>query len=404
MTDMFNRILGIQGEKRVYHLDKDQLTAEEYEQGQVIYDILWGDSGLVSALGPTWNLIHDPRFLKIEDAFIIDRDSVFGGDASSGKQYITYHNQFQLSSVADLEQYSEILGEGRHFRKQVLAMGLDPQTFHESGDTDIWDLIRQECPNYFTRGGAPNKEANRLYRLIRAELLALIDDYARLPYCNDWLDLESGSLANDKSEFSVFAEVDFLERALTLRSSLRSTALKVLNANGGVLRSMLGNVELTDVESDQVLQAIYTTPYDKLYTVPAKLAALIKEFQSKTYEQRVQSQCQDLRDKSRTFCDQLESGEIKPLVAVLDIIEAPKSEEEQLVKQLMDDPVKYETFMLLVDAEKNGDEITADKLRTLLFDQTETLDEKKLSQVKSDTLYSRVSSTIKSITLGPDNQ
>ena len=59
-------------------------------------------------------MIHDPRFTKIENAFIVNRRAVFGGDAMTGKQYISSDGQF-TSTIADLEQYSETLGEGRYF-------------------------------------------------------------------------------------------------------------------------------------------------------------------------------------------------------------------------------------------------------------------------------------------------
>lgn len=398
MSDLFNRILGIgNNEKRIYHIDKDQLTAEEFEQGKVITEIIWGEDGLVNALGPTWNLVHDPRFLKIEDAFLIERDAVFGGDATSGRQYITYHSQFQLSSIAELEQYAEILGEGRFFRQQILNDGLDPQTFHKESDEVLWKYIRRECPNYFDKLNSPNKEASRLYKLFRAELVSLIDDYAEIPYCKEWLDLETGDLAGDSSEFSVFAEVDFLERALTLRASLRSTALKVLKANGGSLMKILDKVELTDYECDQVLKAIYSTEYSKLYTIPSVISELVTKFMSQRLEDRKKVQAETLSTASKELCNKLKSGELEHLKPEVSIVEAPESDEEKMIKMLMDNPAKYEAFMLLADAEKNEDQKTADRLRKALFENSEFIDEQSIIKIKQETIGARTASTIKSI-------
>lgn len=398
MSDLFNRILGIgNNEKRIYHIDKDQLTAEEFEQGKVITEIIWGEDGLVTALGPTWNLVHDPRFLKIEDAFLIERDAVFGGDATSGRQYITYHSQFQLSSIAELEQYAEILGEGRFFREQVIKDGLDPQTFHLETDEVLWNYIRRECPNYFDKLGYPNKEASRLYKLFRAELLSLIDDYAEVAYCKEWLDLETGDLAGDSSEFSVFAEVDFLERALTLRSSLRSTALKVLKANGGSLMKILDKVELTDYECDQVLQAIYSTEYSKLYTIPSVISDMVNKFMNEHLEDRKKAQAKELSSKSKDFCNKLKSGEIEHLKPEVSLIEAPESDEEKMIKMLMDEPAKYEAFILLAEAEKNGDQKTAERLRKALFENSEPLNEESIIKIKQETIGARTANSIKSI-------
>jgi hypothetical protein len=399
MTDMFNRILGLGGnEKRVYHLDKDQLTAEEYEQGKVIKEILWGDDGLVMALGPTWNLVHDPRFLKIEDAFIIERTPFFGGDASTGRQYITYHSQFQLSSIAELEQYAEILGEGRHFWSLIKTQGLDPQTFHNETEETLWKFIRTECPNYFTREGHPNKEAVRLSKLFKLELLAMIDDYAQIPYCKEWLNLETGDLADDTSEFSVFAEVDFLERALTLRASLRSTALKILNMNGGVLAKMLDNVELTDLESDQILQAIYSVPYEKLYTIPSVISEQVKIFMTRDLETRKQEQVKTLSAESKAICEKLASGELEHLKPEVHLIESPESDEEKMIRELLDDPIKYEAFILLTQAEANGDDETANRLKSALFENSESLDAESIIRIKKETIGARTAASIKSIT------
>src|SRR5260370_33203752 len=65
-------------------------------------------------------MIHDPRFETIENCFIINKRSVFGGDTRQGIQMQLPDGTF-TTSVTDLEQYSEILGEGRYFHGVVMA-------------------------------------------------------------------------------------------------------------------------------------------------------------------------------------------------------------------------------------------------------------------------------------------
>ena len=66
-------------EKRLYVINNDQVTAEEYEYCQVLSNVLWGEKGLVETLGPTWNMVHDPRFENLERKFLVERPAVFGG-------------------------------------------------------------------------------------------------------------------------------------------------------------------------------------------------------------------------------------------------------------------------------------------------------------------------------------
>ena len=130
ISNEIRNMLGLRDtEKRLYVINSDQVTAEEYEYCQILHNVLWGEKGLVETLGPTWNMVHDPRFESLERKFIIERPAVFGGDARLGKQYVDGESLMSHSMV-ELESYAEILGEGRHFHEAVKLGGLNPREFY----------------------------------------------------------------------------------------------------------------------------------------------------------------------------------------------------------------------------------------------------------------------------------
>ena len=313
MDISLKRILGLEDEgKRTYRFVSGEVTREEYEYCQLLDTLLFGTGGYVETLGPTWGMIHDPRFTKIENAFIVNRRAVFGGDAMVGKQYISSDGHF-TSTIADLEQYAETLGEGRFFytiithpnkacpkrnwllrifpemvEKEGLEVpaasedlkctcdnlfssgGLicDPRKVKDWDEEMLWNLIKGECPNYFNKEGKPNGIATRLHDLFQADLLGLIADYAVTPLSDAFIELDTGDVIGqqvyaDQYGFvpNVFLEVDILEKALTQRAVLRATAAKILRQMGfhkTIKEELGGDVRLTDIERDQLLRLIYT--------------------------------------------------------------------------------------------------------------------------------------------------
>src|SRR5208337_2462289 len=118
--DRIKNILGMLDEgKRIYRIQEGEVQREEFLYCQIIDQLVFGEKGYVATLGPTWSMIHDPRFIKIENTFIVSRRALFGGDARLGKQYISSDGTFS-STIGDLEQYAEILGEGRHFHNVLV--------------------------------------------------------------------------------------------------------------------------------------------------------------------------------------------------------------------------------------------------------------------------------------------
>jgi len=299
MGQDLERLFGMLADpKRIYRVEEGEVDREEFQVCVVLDQLVFGPKGYVETLGPTWNLIHDPRFNAIEAAFIVHRNSVLGGDATLGKQYIAGGGQF-TSSNYDLEQYSETLGEGRFFhtilthpnafcpvRKWLertwcptvlkpnpeLVCVCDPSTKinpHDIKDwpeDKIWDLIQTECPNYFRKNGTPNREAEQHFKLFKADLLGVIDDYAITPQADEWIELETGDVADGYAGPScdlperIHLEVDVLEKALTYRASLRVTAVKILK-NLGLDKYIKTTDGLTDIERDQLLRIVYKSKW-----------------------------------------------------------------------------------------------------------------------------------------------
>lgn len=392
-------------EKRIYHISTDEVTAEEYAYCQVLHNVLWGDKGLVETLGPTWNMVHDSRFENLERKFVINRPAVFGGDARLGKQYID-GDSLMSHSMVELESYAEILGEGRHFAETVRKEGLDAREFYSQPDEVLWKYIKQECPNYFdNKTAAPNSRAFRLFELFRGDLLGLIEDYAEVAFLQDWIKVNSGEQATKEDflkvedEPIVWAEVDYLERALTLRSSLRVSAVKVLHKSG-LLKLLQQQYELTDMEIDEVLKLVYQTPYDKLYEVPAKVIGYANQCvqSNPNVTQRLLKQCSVKSKESKVFVSRIKTGDITPLnVADEVVIDRELTHEEKQIIAIQNNPWRRELFLLFVEAETNKDEHTQALIRPILEDVDMEVGEETVAKIRTATRNNRVASTIKGI-------
>ena len=134
MSDpLFNNILGIGGGGiQQVIVDPERVTKEEYESAATFTDIIWGAEGLARNLGPSWFLVHDPRFMRIERSWIKDTEGMAGGKMSGGATVLkALDMRSEIVMVEDPVLYSEILGEGRHFRECCLAQGLNPKTLHQ---------------------------------------------------------------------------------------------------------------------------------------------------------------------------------------------------------------------------------------------------------------------------------
>src|SRR5271156_1122256 len=187
-NDLLKRVFGMMQDRvRIYQIAEErEVMRDEFEYCQVMFQVVFGDKGFAETLGPTWRMIHDPRFIAIENMMVQERKAIFGGDARIGRQYFNDDGAMN-STVSDLEKYSEILGEGRNFHnvlahpdvtcqkrlwleriyrgftnlKPHVGFGCtcngtptDPSLFKDAPEENVWALVKQECPNRaFTQNG-----------------------------------------------------------------------------------------------------------------------------------------------------------------------------------------------------------------------------------------------------------
>ena len=393
-------LLGLKDDgKRIYCIDSSHVSEEEFAFCVVLNNVLWGDKGMVQTLGPTWNMIMDPRFERIENLFVMERKAVFGGDARLGKQYVD-GTTFLSGSIAELETYSEILGEGRYFHEVVSNAGLDPKTFCTQPTDTIWKFIRQECPNYFdNKNSAPNHRAQRLACLMQADLLGLIDDYAEVALVQEWIRVESGEKADPTDQFDieenpiVYAEVDVLERALTLRASLRVTAVKILEKSG-LMEQLEKHYQLTDWEIDALLKIIYTLPYEKLYEAPMRVMDYVRGRCAVPYEKRLEKELSILSTASKATISLLKDGSLKPLsVTEEEEVDRELTHEEKQIVALKKSPQRLELFTLYVDAETNNDNATMLLIQPYLDNLDDEITDYDVAKVKEASRMNRIAAT-----------
>src|SRR5271170_6070966 len=309
--DLLSRVLGMMQDRvRIYQIAEDrEVVRDEFEYCQVMYQVVFGDKGFAETLGPTWRMIHDPRFIEIENMMVQERKAIFGGDARVGKQYFN-DDGVMNSTVSDLEKYAEILGEGRNFHNVLvhpdgdcqMRMWLEriytghtnikpyadfgctcegkatsPTEFYKAPEEDVWALVKQEFPNRaVTQGGGVTAYGKLMYNLIRADLIGLIADYAETPLIDSYVYLRDHGVVSSTESVAyidphgqeaprVLQEIDILEQALTHRATLRVTAYKLLKKIGfeNKLRQLTGTdlFELTDVERDELLRITYESDY-----------------------------------------------------------------------------------------------------------------------------------------------
>jgi hypothetical protein len=310
-SDLLRRVFGmLQDNVRIYQIAEDrEVVRDEFQYCQVMWQVVFGDKGFAETLGPTWRMIHDPRFVAIENMMVQERKAIFGGDARVGRQYFSDDGAMN-STVSDLEKYAELLGEGRNFHNVLVhpdancqermwleriytghtnikpytdfgctceGAATSPTEFYKAPEEDVWALIKQECPNRaFAQGGGTTAYGKLMYNLIRADLIGLIADYAETPLIDSYVYLRDHGVVTSTETVAyidphgqdaprVLQEIDILEQALTHRATLRVTAYKLLKKIGfeNKLRALTGTefFELTDVERDEMLRMVYESDY-----------------------------------------------------------------------------------------------------------------------------------------------
>jgi hypothetical protein len=375
--DLLKRVFGmLKDQVRIYQIAEDrEVVKDEFQYCQVMFNLVFGKDGYAETLGPTWRMIHDPRFQEIENLMIVDRHAIFGGDARLGKQYINDDGSFS-STVGDLEKYAELLGEGRNFYNilvhpdkncqvrlwleriyrgftniqpyggfecQCTSRATSPYSLKDADEETVWNLIKQECPNRaFNQDGTANAYGKLIHSLIRADLVGLVADYARTPLIDSYVFLrdhgvvqaaETVDLVDPHGQEAprVLQEIDILEQALTHRATMRVTAYKIFKKIGmeaEIRRLAEDGFELTDVERDEMLRLVYESDYpqgdvrDPFFRIQLdewekKIKITLTEFlekcQQQTYELRSENQLgQEKANAERTIRGLLD-GSVKPI-------------------------------------------------------------------------------------------
>ena len=226
-------------------VDTARIQKEEFEAAAVLTSILWGPGGFAEMLGPTWQMVNDPRYTKVERMGVIHRNAMFGGVADQGVALIMALDcASELKIVDDLVIFSELIGEGRHFLKACQQREVPAKQLE--ADSDLrWKLIEQECPNYKSRLGVWNQDARRLDRMMEAGLVSLVEDFCPIALSQDWIRMDTGEVVSqgvrldDGESPTVAVEIDTLQKALTFRAQVRFTALRCLQQYPGLLRKTL---------------------------------------------------------------------------------------------------------------------------------------------------------------------
>jgi hypothetical protein len=276
--------------------------------------------------------------------------------------------------ISELEQYSTILGEGRHFRKAILDGTIVdedgevcmPKTFYQESDAIVWKLVQQECPNYFTRDGKPNREAKKLFSLLKEDLVGLIDDYAEVPLVDEFVNSESGDVFEEGSWDGetpiIYVEVDLLEKALTVRGSLRVTAARVLDRLG-FSKHISGGERLTSSETDELLKMVYTSKWpDGRIELAQQIIFFVTAKNSIPFEEREKQQLTLASEKSKEVIEKIKSGETKQINRTTDPAEHTSDagldteaiESATIIKEIQENPYKRDLFMMLTNAEQVG--------------------------------------------------
>jgi hypothetical protein len=240
-------------------------------------------------------------------------------------------------------------------------------TFYQESDSLIWKLIQQECPNYFTRSGQPNQEATNLFSLFKEDLLGLIDDYAELPLVDEFINSETGEVFEqetwDGETPIIYVEIDLLEKALTIRASLRLIAAKILDRLG-FSEHIYGGERLTDTETDELLRIVYTSnwPEDRLELVQ-KIIFFVDAKNAVPFEEREKLQLTHASERSKELIAKIKSGEIQQINRRTDPAEETTMDPEAaVIKSIQDNEYKRDLFMMLTNAEQIGDTKTAELL------------------------------------------
>ena len=409
----FKRLLGLTGPKRIYYIGDEDVQQEEYAIAQTYIQVLFMEKGLVDTIGPTWEMIHDPRYSALENQFIEVKEGPHGGKIHIGQLLQDKDGHFSDTNAVntDLEQIAEILDEGRNLMKRLRSNaileankafaypvptsewpGLDllekvdaeakadlekradalqkehkwlnPNQMYLWEDYQIDRLIKEDYPNWFNRKGEPNAKAKGLRALVKGDLVGLVADYCEIPkFQETMLILDEDVLYNPEEHSEenprCSAEYLWLQRALDYRAQVRVIAARYLRQLG--LDKAFGEpIDLTDEESDTLLRRLFSYSWDTpKTTIVADIMGYLLGIvvSKKTLEQRRAEQLAAASKRSKEYIAKLKSGEEKIVNRYTDGVIEPVALDEgdgqdKMYARILRNPNWGELFMLLRSLDK----------------------------------------------------
>jgi hypothetical protein len=226
--------------------------------------------------------------------------------------------------------------------------------------------------------------AVRLFDLFKADLLGLIADYAVTPLIDDWIDIETGEMADEEVgvERRVFAEVDLLEKALTYRATLRTTAAKILRSLDFQNYPGVKGAKLTDREKDELLRIVYTSEWpDNKPLLVTRLLGYTSSLAVTPYEERLKAQLARASEESLAMAKGLQDGSVTPINRYTEpALDTVEDEQSRIIKSLQTNPLKYELFLIYVKAEMDKLQNVVDLLAPIFASADFVLDEERYAE------------------------
>ena len=374
--DLLKNLTGIGGAGcREVTIDPSRVQRDEFEAAAEWVNVLWSPEGLVANLGPTWYMVHDPRFLAIERMWAREDNGMLGGTVRRGVsviQALDLHSTIKV--VEDPQLYSEMLAEGRHFLSVCSASGIDVDSTRNPQVAE--SLVRLECPNYVRRDGSLNNEAHDLIHMMVLGLLPLVRDYARQAYSLDWVRMDTGEVVHQgeviwdpeqEMQIPIIAvEVDTIHKALIMRAQVRTTAMRLMRDFPGMSDKDFESVRLTDSESDLLCRLLFSVGYDKIYTILPQVMSLINAAVDYPYEDRESRELQCCVKKTSDFAERMASGEIEAILTPIEDNPEARPDPSMVLGQISRNPYLHEVFQALQNSAERGSDEAQDLLVRLM--------------------------------------
>jgi hypothetical protein len=307
-----------------------------------------------------WNMVMDPRFAQCEKAWYRKTKITASqhGVQETGLLVVADDGTLTSSRLISIEQYAEIIGEGRHYAEAVDSIGDDPRRVKDLSDEDLIKILMRESPNYFDKKGKPNKLAEAWVDMFKADVLGLVLDYASEANVSQWVFVDTGDVAHDTSLAAAEknpiaqAEIEYMDRALMYRAVLRANAIKVICKLGGSkLEAAIEGLVFTEFEKDMILQTVFQYPFDQLYKALNVVLGLVEVAKKYPFEVREARQLGMAVEAAQEHAKALREGRLKP-IDLMDGDHAKVSEEAQRFAKIRHDENLTAAFYMLIQAEE----------------------------------------------------